>query len=128
MLGPRWVYDGAHDPVLVAELLALVEGRVEAQAQSVSDTVDRQVTRSYIGTFPLGDGMATSAADDREGTELRAPRGVTLRLQRVLRPSPDGRDHLPEGATGQVTGHWALPDGTRIRGLFAVLHTAAAAS
>ena len=27
VLGPRWIYDGAHDPVLFDQLLALLEGR-----------------------------------------------------------------------------------------------------
>ena len=49
VLGQRWVYDGCHDPVLVAQLWALVEGRAQPQAQSISDTPDREVTRSYAG-------------------------------------------------------------------------------
>ncbi|MEV6594655.1 hypothetical protein AB0N36_43065 [Streptomyces acidicola] len=36
---------------------------------------------------------------------------------------PDGSPLLPEGATGHVGGTWQLPDGTRARGLFAMLHT-----
>src|SRR4051812_3570327 len=31
VLGTRWVYDGPHDPVLVAQLVALVQGRAEPQ-------------------------------------------------------------------------------------------------
>lgn len=49
VLGRRWAYDGCHDPVLVAQLWALIEGRSQAQAQSITDTVDREVTRSYDG-------------------------------------------------------------------------------
>ena len=37
VLGTRWVYDGARDPVLVSQLLALLAGRTEPQAQSVSE-------------------------------------------------------------------------------------------
>ncbi|MCX5263088.1 1,4-alpha-glucan branching protein [Streptomyces sp. NBC_00199] len=122
VLGRRWVYDGCQDPVLVAQLLALIEGRVQAQAQSASDTPDREVTRSCTG----GDASLTarpgaSAADDRDGTELPAPHGMTLRLQRVLTPVPDGAPLLPPGATGHVAGPWLTPAGTRERGLFAVL-------
>lgn len=29
VLGTRWVYDGVHDPVLIAQLLALFEGRAD---------------------------------------------------------------------------------------------------
>ncbi|MFE9024073.1 1,4-alpha-glucan branching protein [Streptomyces sp. NPDC007808] len=120
VLGPRWVYDGCHDPVLLAQLAALLEGRVHAQAQSVSDTPDHEVTRSHAGDDALPAAFAT-ITDDPEGTELTAPQGVTLHLHRVLRPAPDGQP-LPEpGSTGHVAGAWSMPDGTRVRGLFATL-------
>ncbi|WP_093799978.1 maltokinase N-terminal cap-like domain-containing protein [Streptomyces sp. Wb2n-11] len=124
VLGRRWVYDGCHDPVLVAQLLALIEGRVQAQDQSASDTLDREVTRSYTGDAPLRTDFTGTATDDREGTGLPVPQGTTLRLHRVLRPAPDGPSLLPQEATGHVAGSWHLPDGTRGRGLFAVLHVA----
>ncbi|NUS05568.1 MAG: 1,4-alpha-glucan branching protein, partial [Nonomuraea sp.] len=38
VLGRRWAYDGCHDPVLVAQLSALIAGRVQAQDQNHSDT------------------------------------------------------------------------------------------
>jgi hypothetical protein len=130
VLGRRWVYDGCHDPVAVAQLLALVEGRAEAQAQSVSDTPDREVTRSYTSEGPLCTDLPTAATDDEEGTELPAsqgtglpaPRAATLRLHRTLRPAPDGTPLVPQGAIGHVAGPWHLPDGTRTETLFAVLH------
>jgi hypothetical protein len=122
VLGRRWAYDGCHDPVLVAQLAALIEGRAHAQAQSVSDTPDREVTRSCTGEdLTLAD-VPPPAVDDREGTELSAPQGTTLRLHRVLRPAGDGAELLPPGATGHVGGVWQLPDGSRARGLFAVLY------
>lgn len=126
VLGRRWVYDGCHDPVLLAQLPALIEGRVRAQDQNVSDTPDPEVTRSYSGPglAPVEVAAdADGAVDDEEGTELPAPRGTALRLHRVLRPAPDGASLLPPGATGHVAGSWRLPDGTRARGLFAVLRT-----
>lgn len=117
VLGRRWAYDGCHDPVLVAQLLALIEGRVQAQSQSASDTPDREVTRSYAG-----DGLAaadfTTAVDDQDGTVLTAPQGATLRLHRA----PDSGLVLPPQAAGHVTGAWQLPDGSRTQALFAVLH------
>ncbi|KUJ67016.1 1,4-alpha-glucan branching protein [Streptomyces albus subsp. albus] len=125
VLGPRWAYDGAHDPVLVEQLLALVEGRVEPQMQSVSDTVDPEVTRACTGTAPLAADLTTT--DDRHGTELRSAQGPVLRLNRVLHPTPGAGPALPEGAIGQVTGHWQLPDDARTHGLFAVLHPAPSA-
>ncbi|MEU6782647.1 1,4-alpha-glucan branching protein [Nonomuraea angiospora] len=122
VLGRRWAYDGCHDPVLVAQLLALVEGRVQAQDQNTSDTPDREVTRSYTGGSPASADSSTTAVDDHEGTELPAPDGTALRLHRVLRPAPDDAPLLPPEATGHVAGSWGMPDGTRTRGLFVVLH------
>jgi hypothetical protein len=122
VLGRRWAYDGCHDPVLVAQLLALIEGRVQAQDQNTSDTPDREVTRSYTGDSLAPTDLTATATDDQEGTELLTPRGTTLRLHRVLRPAPDDTPLLPPEATGHVAGSWHLPDGARARGLFAVLN------
>ncbi|MFJ8110803.1 1,4-alpha-glucan branching protein [Streptomyces sp. NPDC096132] len=121
VLGRRWAYDGCHDPVLAGQLSALIEGRVQAQDQNASDTPDRDVTRSCSDDAPGLTALA-DATDDRDGTELRAPHGATLRLHRVLRPAPDDRPLLPPRATGHVAGTWHLPDGTRARGLFATVH------
>ncbi|MFF7795474.1 1,4-alpha-glucan branching protein [Streptomyces sp. NPDC007991] len=120
VLGRRWAYDGCHDPVLVAQLAALIEGRAQAQAQSVSDAPDREVAASHTGEGPLP--TAFVATDDQDGTRLTAPHGTTLHLHRVLRPAPDGPPPS-QGATGQVTGSWQLPDGTRARGVFADVYT-----
>ncbi|MEU9346384.1 1,4-alpha-glucan branching protein [Streptomyces sp. NPDC048278] len=118
VLGTRWAYDGCHDPVLTAGLLALIEGRAEAQAQSVTDTPDREVARSYAGAGPvpgLGGPVDTDGA-----TEFAVPDGgPVLRLRRVLTAGSTA----PDGAVGEVTGAWQQPDGTRARGLFATLES-----
>jgi len=124
VLGQRWVYDGLHDPLLVAQLLALIEGRVQAQAQSVSDTLDREVSRSYIGDGPVTTHVTVSVVDDQEGTELPTSCGA-LRLNRVLRPAPDNAPVRPLEAIGHVAGWWQMPDGPRVQGLFVTLHTGA---
>ena len=121
MLGRRWAYDGCHDPVLVAELLALIEGRAQAQDQNTSDTPDREVSCSYTGDGLVPVDFTISATDDQEGTELPAAHDTTLRLHRVLRPAPDNAPFLPPEAAGHVAGSWQTPDGARARGLFAVL-------
>jgi hypothetical protein len=123
VLGQRWAYDGCHDPVLVTQLWALIDGRVEAQDQTTTDTPDREITRSCSGDSPAPTDFTTAAVDDQRGTDLRAPQGATLRLHRVLRPAPDNAPLVPAAASGHVAGTWWLPDGTRVRGLFAVLHT-----
>jgi hypothetical protein len=73
VLGHRWAYDGCHDPVLVAQLWALIEGRVQAQAQSVTDAVDEEVTRSYTGAGLTSTQATAPATDDPDGTRLAAP-------------------------------------------------------
>ncbi|MFJ9536872.1 1,4-alpha-glucan branching protein [Streptomyces sp. NPDC101225] len=117
VLGPRWAYDGCHDPVLTAQLLALVEGRVPAHAQSTSDALDREVVRSYAGEGPIG---ALGAPEDTaDGTEFTVAGGLVLRLHRV--PAPVASDGPPPGALGHVSAVWAQPDGTRARTLVAAL-------
>ncbi|MDG9712910.1 maltokinase N-terminal cap-like domain-containing protein [Streptomyces sp. DH10] len=120
VLGRRWAYDGCHDPVLLDRLAALIEGRAQAQDQNISDVPDREVVASHTGEGPILTDFVTT--DDQDGTQLTTPHGTTLRLHRVLRPAPDGPLPPSPGVTGQVTGSWQLPDGTRARGVFAVLH------
>ncbi|GAB2936000.1 maltokinase N-terminal cap-like domain-containing protein [Streptomyces heilongjiangensis] len=125
VLGTRWVYDGCHDPVLVAELLALFEGRAQAQAQSLTDTPDHAIVRSCAVSAPLSPapaGDAPCAEDGGDATAVAVAPGLTLRLHRVLRAAPDTAADRPEGAAGHVSGHWDLPDGSRARAVFAVLH------
>ncbi|WP_282797283.1 1,4-alpha-glucan branching protein [Streptomyces sp. CC224B] len=120
VLGLRRAYDGCHDPVLTDRLAALIEGRAQAQDQDTSDTPDREVTAAHTGGGALP--TAFTATDDDEGTALVAPCGTTLRLHRVLRPAEESTPAERAG-TAHVTGPWRTPDGTRVRGTFAVLHT-----
>ncbi|SEK32034.1 maltokinase N-terminal cap-like domain-containing protein [Streptacidiphilus jiangxiensis] len=91
VLGTRWIYDGIHDPVLQAQLTALLRGGAVPQAQSESDTVDPTV--------------ASALAEE-------APAELTLAVVRV--PTPG---EVPADALGTVTGGWTLPDGTAVRGV-----------
>ncbi|MEW2611307.1 1,4-alpha-glucan branching protein [Streptomyces sp. NPDC047880] len=123
VLGRRWAYDGCHDPVLVAELTALIGGRAQAQDQDVSDAPAQGVVVASTGEdSPFFTDFTVT--DDREGTALTTPQGAALRLHRVLEPVPDGPPSPPHGAIGHVTGAWSMPDGTRTQGVFAVLHSA----
>ncbi|MEU1710330.1 1,4-alpha-glucan branching protein [Streptomyces sp. NPDC005706] len=123
VLGKRWVYDGCHDPVLVTELLSLIEGRAGAMAQSITDTPDREVTRAYAGEpFPRTE-LTPHPADDERGTHLPAPHGTTLRVHRVPVPVA-GNPPLPGGdPLGHVAGGWEGPDGTRLRAVLMTLGT-----
>ncbi|WP_030340633.1 maltokinase N-terminal cap-like domain-containing protein [Streptomyces sp. NRRL S-1022] len=128
VLGKRWVYDGCHDPVLVTELLALIEGRAQAMAQSVSDTPDHDVLRSCTGS-PLGAaGFTPEPADDEDGTRIPVPQGpgtgAVLRVHRVLSPVAENPPPSPRDARGHVAAGWPGPDGTRLQAVFMTLRTA----
>jgi len=126
VLGRRWIYDGCHDPVLVAQVLALIEGRAQAQDQNTSNTPNREILRSYTGDSYPGDSpvptdFTATAVDDRAATELSESNGATLRFNRVLHSTPDDASNTPPEATGHVTGAWRTPDGAAARGVFVVL-------
>ncbi|WNM35239.1 1,4-alpha-glucan branching protein [Streptomyces sp. Li-HN-5-11] len=92
VLGARWIYDGVRDPVLMAQLSALLRGEAMPQQQSISDTPDPTVT--VHGTGP----------DD----------GFDVHVNRVLRPSEDAHPSF-----ARVVAGWTWPDGTAARGVFA---------
>ncbi|MFD6280740.1 1,4-alpha-glucan branching protein [Streptomyces sp. NPDC060209] len=131
VLGRRWVYDGAHDPVLVAQLLALLHGQTEPQAQSLSDTPDPSVAVSPApagptavdASVPVHEGKHSTAVvlDTEAGEGAAAP--VTLEVRRVLLPEDSGAGDADADADvlGHVTAGWSLPGGEEIRGRFAVL-------
>ncbi|MET8772576.1 1,4-alpha-glucan branching protein [Streptomyces sp. NPDC004658] len=122
VLGTRWVYDGCHDPVLVTELLSLIEGRAQAMAQSITDTPDREVTRSYGGGAALGpQGGRPEPADGEDGTRLPLSEGLTLHVHRVLTPVTGKPPLPPQGALGHVATGWPGPDGTRLGAVFMTL-------
>ncbi|MFF8934364.1 1,4-alpha-glucan branching protein [Streptomyces paradoxus] len=120
VLGRRWAYDGCHDPVVVAQLAALIDGRAQAQDQNVSDTPAQEVVVSRTGEGSLS--TDCTVTDDREGTALTTPQGTVLRLHRAPQPMAEGPAVLAQGAIAHVAGSWEAPDGTRAQGVFAVLH------
>lgn len=94
VLGTRWVYDGPRDPVLAGQLLALIHGEAEAQAQGVSNTPDRTVSSHFAGP--------------------RVAASLSLKVRRVLEPMREE----PQ-SPGYVTATWRAPDGTEARGVLA---------
>jgi hypothetical protein len=124
VLGPRWIYDGAQDPVLAAQLGALIQGEAEPQAQSVSDTPDPTVIVQPVTPAALtvtGSAVATSGP---HGTDLRiqavgadgAPGGqLMVRIHRALRPG----DTADGALQPCLWAPWRLPDGTPARGVLA---------
>ncbi|MCC0093895.1 1,4-alpha-glucan branching protein [Streptomyces flavotricini] len=123
VLGRRWIYDGAHDPVLVERLYALVRGEAEPQAQSESDTPDPSVTGWYAGAGGPGPVTILGVSAGPEATDVlvRTPSGrPTLSIRRILRPAPAGED-TADRPLGHVTAEWTLPDATSARGRYAVV-------
>jgi hypothetical protein len=98
VLGRRFVYDGAHDPVLVRTLLALFNGEVRPQMQSVNDTVDESVT---VTGGPIESTTFAVTANTADGTDLRLRPDLVLRIRRRL------ADPLP-AHVGAVTAETPL--------------------
>jgi maltokinase-like protein len=128
VLGKRWVYDGLHDPVLAAQLLALIQGRTQAQAQSQSDTPDPTVAVGYTGSAEPATIRARSVVTGPHGTDLildavllDAPAQLTIRVRRLLEQGSADEGNGGTGIRGTVSASWTLPDGSRARGLFAAL-------
>jgi Maltokinase N-terminal cap domain len=145
VLGRRWIYDGARDPVLVAQLVALIQGDAEPQAQSVSDTPDPTVISEPVTSGSLTAVDSAVAASEPSGTVLRVEtagaggvRGgqLVVRVSRVLQPdgtaasastAASGAPAASAGPAASVaeagrpclTATWRLPDGTRVRGVMA---------
>ncbi|MZD06423.1 1,4-alpha-glucan branching protein [Streptomyces sp. SID5785] len=92
VLGDRWVYDGAHDPVLLTELERLARGEVPAHAQRVSDQLDPTVR----ARLDAGAGA------------------VRAEIVRVLESGD------PAAGAGEVSARWrpAGPDGPEREGVF----------
>ena len=107
VLGRRWVHDGTRDPVLVTQLVALIQGDAEPQAQSQSDTPDPTVL-SHPATRAAVTPAGFVVSEEAEGTQLRIGIGGTERLfvlvRRVLQPTAGD-----ESGHGYLTATWRLP-------------------
>jgi hypothetical protein len=89
VLGKRWAYDGTRDPVLVAALLALIQGTAVPQLQSVNDTPDPTVAARPLPTGPIIPESFT-VIDSENDSSLRLAHSaadLTLTIARVLVPA-----------------------------------------
>jgi Maltokinase N-terminal cap domain len=127
VLGQRWIYDGARDPVLVAQLVALIQGDAEPQAQSVSNTPDLTVTSQPVTGRSLTATRSAVAASGPFGTDLRVETAdaggirngqLMVRVNRVLHPG-DGTATVGEAGQPCLSAPWRLPGGTQVRGVLA---------
>jgi hypothetical protein len=126
VLGHRWIYDAAHDPVLIAQLVALIQGATEPQAQNVSNTADPTVISQ-----PVTDGSLTAlesvvTANGRSGTHLQVETAnaegtrsgqLIVRINRILQS--DGAAPASESGQPCLSATWQLPDGTAVRSILA---------
>jgi hypothetical protein len=126
VLGTRWIYDAAHDPVAVTQLLEFLRGRVDAQQQSQSDTTDPSVGRHWPSAGPLHapaplrvrdaePGRTTIAVQLADASAAGTVSG-SLHLVRVLEEGT-----ADEGDLGRVEADWTRPDGTTARGAVALV-------
>lgn len=126
-LGRRWVYDGTHDPVYAAQLLALVRGLVRARSSSApgalgDDPVGEPAPSwrddlTFVTSRVLdGEQSNTSIIIDALGPD-DTPRPVIVKVFRMLSPgeNPDvvlqsalreaGCERVP-AVVGSVRGRW----------------------
>jgi hypothetical protein len=125
-LGRRWFYDATGDPVFVAQLVALIQGEAEPQAQGLSNTPDPTVTGTPVSDVSLKVTGSAVVASGQAGTDLRIETAandsgsslMVVRVQRILRPA-DGAGPSGEAGRPCLSAIWRLPDGTPARGVFA---------
>lgn len=137
VLGTRWVYDGPHDPVFVAQLLALIQGVAEPQAQSQSWTRDPTVHGHAVGGTVVELASSSVLRGEQSNTSVichvRGPghadaEPMIIKVFRALGAgeNPDvvvqsaltqaGSTQVPH-TVGDVSGEWEDPvTGDRVRG------------
>jgi hypothetical protein len=117
VLGRRWIYDGAHDPVAVAVLLDFICGETMAQHQTRSDTPDPSVGRHWSSDGRLVARSPLRVTDTEPGRTTVAvePGPLSLELVRILQPGID------DAAPGGVEAAWTRLDGTTSRGPVAIV-------
>ncbi|WP_327358622.1 maltokinase N-terminal cap-like domain-containing protein [Streptomyces sp. NBC_01304] len=129
VLGKRWLYDGTHDPVLVGQLLDLLQGRTVAQAQSVNDTPDPSVAHHFTGAALPPGTVASAVSDSEHGStitlDVAAGGAPTLQVARFLGREGDVADSSGTEARGHVAAGWRRPDGGEARAPFFVLRDTA---
>jgi hypothetical protein len=121
VLGTRYVYDATHDWVFATQIVALLQGRAVAQAQSQSDTPDPTVrTRSVLTGPDVVVAACSLASNGPDGTRLRISTagddGKTDLVLRVARALPS-RAAAADDRGGYVQAAWRQPDGTESSGL-----------
>jgi len=120
VLGTRWIYDAAYDPVAVTQVFDFICGGCEAQSQSASDTPDPSVGRSWTAEGRPATPSPLSVSDAGPGRTAIAAEldGSSCSLD-LLRVPVSGAS--PEDLLGSIEADWTRPDGARVRGTVAVV-------
>ncbi|MEV2225645.1 1,4-alpha-glucan branching protein [Nocardia vinacea] len=114
VLGQRWIYDATRDPVAIAQIVALLAGQAQPQAQSMSDTPDHSVVS--VGEFSSTATEFRSALDTPTHTAIAVGSDRSVRVERVLRPEPATPASDQTDAV-RVTVPWQIGNGSTVRGL-----------
>jgi hypothetical protein len=126
VLGRRWIYDGVHDPVLLAQLVALIQGEAQPQAQNDSNTADLTVISQPVAAGSLTPVQSAVAVSGPPGTDLlmgiASAEGqvgeLILRINRILQPG-DGIGVNRDARQPCLSAIWRSPEGMHVRGVFA---------
>ncbi len=119
VLGRRWIYDAAHDPVAVTQLLDFICGETEAQHQNRSDTPDPSVGRHRAATGRPSAPTPLRVTHTETGTSIPVDgTGASTGSLDLVRVLVEGAD---DEALGRVVVDWTRPDGTAARGAAAVV-------
>lgn len=111
VLGTRWVYDGVHDPVVMAQLRALLRGAAVAQHQDLSDTPDPTVTVHGAGPDDGSDVHVHRVLGSGPGPRGEAAQGAPR----------SGPQDAAQGTAGHLVAGWTWPDGTAASGVVATV-------
>ncbi|WP_334170413.1 1,4-alpha-glucan branching protein GlgB [Sinomonas sp.] len=128
--GPRWIYDGVHDPAFVRALLALISSGGPAKAGTAWGRT------SGAGRIPDGDVTCRVLASEQSNTSIIVRSPDAEAMVKVLRQPADGLNPEVElgaalaraGAAdvpatlGWVDGAWRLHGNGSARGQLAVVH------
>lgn len=141
VLGTRWVYDGPHDPVYAALLLAAMQGRARVTSATESDTFDDSVrgvrhptwvaVAEFVGSHVLrGEQSNTSVVIDArlaDGSVKPLICKVFRTLQAGANPDVELQGALVEAGcrrvpavVGHLTGAWPAGDGDPQEGDLAI--------
>ncbi|AYF78069.1 1,4-alpha-glucan branching protein [Nocardia yunnanensis] len=120
VLGLRWLYDAAHDPVFVEQAALLLTGKATPQDQHASDTPDLTVHLVPGDILTPAPGFRPTVIDTDAHTDIAfdsdrsANAGAELlRLHRRL-----GLPAVSQHPRSHVDAPWTTPEGTLRRGVF----------